>query len=58
MQRGFPYRFRNSSGSFAIFPAIRRASCRVSGFAFSFEHLAVRLENRQLLADGPRTHPI
>jgi hypothetical protein len=28
MQRGFPYRFRKSSGSLAMFAAIRRASWR------------------------------
>jgi hypothetical protein len=37
---------RKSAGSFAIFAAIRRASSRVSGLVFSFEHLAARLKNR------------
>jgi protein gp37 len=32
-------------GSLAIFAAIRRAKSRVSGFVFSFEHLAARLKN-------------
>jgi hypothetical protein len=36
----------NSSGSLAMFTAICRASSRVSGFVFSFEHLAARLKNR------------
>jgi hypothetical protein len=40
------YGFRKKSGSLAIFGS--DPSRRVSGFAFSFEHLAVRLMNGQI----------
>jgi len=37
-----------------MFAAIRRASSRATGFVFSFEHLAPRLVNSQLLNVDPQ----
>jgi coenzyme F420-reducing hydrogenase gamma subunit len=44
----------NSSGSLAMLTAILRASSRASGFLCTFEHLAARLINSQLLEVDPR----